>query len=206
MKKLTALLVGLGLVLSAGCASMPAFERSSETKMIVLQERVEEGQKSGLLSHDQSQMYLAVLKEIRTDYAGMNGRKISRAERETFQGRIDVLEEAINKGLTPPGKDGESNDSFWERVGRDLGIVPGAEYREPTSGERIVKIQQRIDDGRNAGAFSLAQGEDFQARLDYVRSSYLRMMEKDAPQIEEKAVISRLLDTLESDMGHVQQL
>ena len=44
----------------------PTYERSAENKMVVIQEKIGDGLKTGALSPDQSQMFLSTLKGIRT--------------------------------------------------------------------------------------------------------------------------------------------
>lgn len=207
MSKLTLLtvLMGLAIALFSGCASMQTrtvYDRSTETKMIVIQEKVEDGLKTGVLTPDQSRMYLDTLKDIRTDYAMIKDKSVSRDERNRLQVRLDVLGDVINKALASPVKAGESADSFWERVGRDLGVLPKAgEIKEPSLGDRVLYLQKKIDDGRSSGIYSLSQADEFQARLDTIRSNYLLATEGGrSATIEEKEVFSRLLDSLESDL------
>jgi hypothetical protein len=204
---LSALVVS-GLLLFSGCATMQASERSTETKMIVIQEKVEDGEQTGVLAPDQSRIYLATLKDIRTEYAGMSGKNSSRQKMDSLRDRLDVLEQVVNKALIPPKKADEPEDTFWERVGRDLGILERTEnVKAPTIGDRMIKVQKRIDDGRNSGAFDLSMADGFQAKMDYIRKEYLRMMEGGrTPPIEEKELISRLLNSLEDDLNHVQRL
>ncbi len=212
MKKLALLtvLVGLGLALFSGCAAMQTssvFERSSEAKMIIIQEKIEDGLKSGALAPDQSRMYLATLTGIQTDYAG-RGKSVSREAWNNLQGRLDVLGDVLNRALTPAQKNEGPKDSFWERFGRDMGVLSQTgKVSEPTRGERINALQRNIDDGRSSGAFSLSQGSDFQAKLDYIRYEYLRIMRVGgSTTIEERDVISRLLDSLETDLKLVPRL
>jgi hypothetical protein len=138
----------------------------------------------------------------------MRGKSVSSEERNGLEGRLDVLGDVINRALAPPEKAKAPKDSFWERVGREVGVLPRTgKIKEPTPGDRIITFQRRIDDGRNSGAFSLAQGSEFQTKLDYIRSEYLRMMEGGrSATIDEKAVISRLLDSLDTDLNQVPQL
>jgi len=197
--------MGLAIALFSGCASMQTrtvYDRSTETKMIVIQEKVEDGLKTGVLTPDQSRMYLDTLKDIRTDYAMIKDKSVSRDERNRLQVRLDVLGDVINKALASPVKAGESADSFWERVGRDLGVLPKAgEIKEPSLGDRVLYLQKKIDDGRSSGIYSLSQADEFQARLDTIRSNYLLATEGGrSATIEEKEVFSRLLDSLESDL------
>ncbi len=210
MKKssLLSVLMALVLCLSSGCATLPAYERNTEARMIVIQEKIEDGAASGALATDQARTYLASLKDFRTDYAEMIGKKVSREERDELRGRLDVLEKVVDKALTPAKNAGEPQDTFWERMARDLGILPKTgKARALTNGEMIIRLQERIDDGRNAGAFSLAKGEEFQGKLDYIRYSYLRMMEGGrTPSMEEREVIARLLYTLDKDLDLVPRL
>jgi len=213
MKKLVLLsvLAGLLLALFSGCATTrtsSAYERSTETRMIVIQERIEDGQKTSILSPDQSRMYLETLKDIQIDYAGSKGKSISREDRNSLQGRLDVLEKVVERALTPAQKNEKPKSSFWERLGQDIGVLSKTEKpKEPTIGDRIIRLQKKIDDGRSGGTFSLKRGDDFQAVLDYVRTEYLRMMKGGrSASTEEKEVISRLLDSLETDLEQVPRL
>jgi hypothetical protein len=213
MKNLALLtvLVVLGLALSSGCASMQTwsvYERSVENQMIVIQEKIGYGLKTGALTPDQSQTYLATLKDIQTDYAGLRDKSVSREERNSLQGRVDALEEVINRALPRTKKYGKPTDSFWERAGSWVEwLFLSEKIEEPTSGTRIIRLQRRIDDERSSGRLSLVEASGYQARLDSVRSSYLRMTEGGrALTYEERAVISRLIDSLETDLNHLPQL
>ncbi len=208
---LLSLLLCLGFVLLSGCASMQTtsvYDRKSETRMMVIQEKVEDGLQSGMLAPDQARMYLATLKDIQTEYTGSRGKNVSREEMNGLQGRLDVLEKVTNKALTPPRKKDQPKESFWERVGQDMGILSRTEkVKAPTRGERIAYLQKKIDDGRSGGAFSLAQGAQFQAKLDYIRSEYLRMLAGGgSAETGEREVISRLLDSLEGDLEQIPRL
>jgi hypothetical protein len=213
MKKFVLLMVvmGLGLALFSGCASMQTrlvYERSAETKMIVIQEKIADGEKTGSLTPDQSRMYQTTLKDIRAEYVGVKGKSVSTEEMNSLQGRLDVLGDVVYRALNPAKKNEAPKDSFWERFGRDMGVLDRTEKtKEPTMGERIITLQKNIDDGRSSGAFSLKQGDDFQSVLDYARREYLRMLDGVRPAtIEESAAVSRLLDSLESDINHLPRL
>jgi hypothetical protein len=184
MKKiiLLSVLAVLGLALFSGCASMqtlPDYERTTENKMIVIQEKIGDGLKTGALTPDQSQMFLTTLKSIRTDYAVLRDRKGSSEQWNSLQGRLDALGEEIDRALA--------------RTTR---------IEEPRSGDRIVTLQRRIDDGRISGRLPQAEGRGYQARLDSIRSDYLRMTEGGRYATnEERADISRRLDSLETDLN-----
>ena len=184
MKKailLTVLMV-FGLALFSGCASIqtwPDNQRSAENKMIVIQEKIGDGLKTGALTPDQSQMFLTKLKVIRTDYEALRDRNVSREEWDSLLGRLDALGDEINRALT--------------RTTR---------IEEPRNGDRIVALQRRIDDGRINKRLPLTEGRDYQSRLDSIRSDYLRMTEGGrSTTYEERAGISRRLDSLETDLN-----
>jgi len=178
---LTVLMV-FGLALFSGCASVqtwPDYERSAENKMVVIQEKIGDGLKTGALTPDQSQMFLTTLKGIRTDYTELRDRRVYRDEWDRLLGRLDVLGEDINRALA--------------RTTR---------IEEPRNGDRIVALQRRIDDGRINGRLPLTEGREFQSRLDSIRRDYLRMTEGGRyTTYEERADISRRLDSLETDLN-----
>jgi hypothetical protein len=179
---LLTLLMVFGLGLFSGCATTqtwPDYERNAENKMVVIQEKIGDGLKTGALSPDQSQMFLTTLKGIRTDYAALREKRVYRNEWESLLGRLDALGDEINRALA--------------RTTR---------IEEPRNGDRIVALQRRIDDGRINGRLPLAEGRDYQSRLDSIRSDYLRMTEGGrSTTYEERADISRRLDSLETDLN-----
>jgi hypothetical protein len=185
MKKavlLTVLMV-FGLALCSGCATMPQTwpdnQRSAENKMVVIQEKIGDGLKTGALTTDQSQMFLTTLKGIRTDYEALRDRSVQREEWNSLLGRLDTLGDEINRALA--------------RTTR---------IEEPRNGDRIVTLQRRIDDGRTSGRLPQTEGRDYQSRLDSIRSDYLRMTEGGrSTTYEQRSDISRRLDSLEADLN-----
>ena len=179
---LTVLMVFV-LALFSGCATMPQTwpdnQRSAENKMVVIQEKIGDGLKTGALTTDQSQMFLTTLKGIRTDYEALRDRSVRQEEWNSLLGRLDVLGDEINRAL-----------------GRY------ARTESPRNGDRIVTLQGRIDDGRINGRFTSTEGREFQSRLDSIRGDYYRMTEggRYAAQ-EERIDISRRLDSLETDIN-----
>jgi len=184
MKKaiLLTVLMGFGLALFSGCASVqtwPVNQRSAENKMIVIQEKIGDGLKTGALTTDQSQMFLTTLKGIRTDYEALRDRNVEREEWNSLLGRLDALGDEINRALARPTR-----------------------IEEPRNGDRIVALQRRIDDGRINRRLPLTEGRDYQSRLDSIRRDYLRMTEGGrSTTYEERADISRRLDSLETDLN-----
>ena len=178
---LTALMV-FGLALFSGCVTMqtwPDNERNAENKMVVIQEKIGDGLKTGALSPYQSQMFLTTLKGIRTDYKELRDRRVYRDEWDRLLGRLDALGDEINRAFDRP-----------------------ARIEEPRNGDRIVSLQRRIDDGRISGRLPLTEGREFQSRLDSIRREYLRMTDEGRYSThEERTDISRRLDSLETDLN-----
>jgi hypothetical protein len=184
MKKvifMTVLMV-FGLALFSGCATMqtwPDYERNAENKMVVIQEKIGDGLKTGALSPDQSQMFLTTLKGIRTDYKELRDRRVYRDEWDRLLGRLDALGDEINRALARP-----------------------LTIEEPRNGDRIILLQRRIDDGRISGRLPMTEGRDFQSRLDSIRREYMRMTDEGRYSThEERTDISHRLDLLETDMN-----
>jgi hypothetical protein len=183
---LLAVLTVFGLALFSGCATMPQRwpdqERIAENKMVVIQEKIGDGLKTNALTPDQSQMYLTTLKGIRTDYTALRDKEVSRDEWDRLNGRLDALDGEVSRAMTRPASP--------------------ARIESPRNGDRIVALQKRIDDGRTSGRLTPAEGRDYQARLDSIRSDYLRMTEGGRYATnEESADISRRLDSLETDLN-----
>jgi hypothetical protein len=187
MKKFILLMVLMvfGLVFFSGCATvhtLPDYQRSTESKMVVIQEKIGDGLKTGALTPDQSQMYLTTLKVVRKDYTELREKKVSQRQWNKLQGRLDVLGEEIDKALARTTK-----------------------IEEPGNGNRIVALQKKIDDGRNSGRLPLSEGREFQTRIDSIRSDYMRMTEEGRSAMpEERAEISRRLDSLEAELNKFQ--
>jgi len=179
-------LTAFGLALFSGCATMPQRwpdqERIAENKMVVIQEKIGDGLKTGALTPDQSQMYLTTLKGIRTDYTALRDKEVSRDEWDRLNGRLDALDGEVSRSMTRPASP--------------------ARIEEPRNGEKIVALQKRIDDGRTSGRLPSKEGGDYQSRLDSIRRDYMRMTEGGrSTTYEERADISRRLDSLETDLS-----
>jgi hypothetical protein len=199
MKKLAlSLLVLAGSVLSSGCASMqtwpglssvysslqtwPDAERSAENKMVVILDKIGDGENSGALPPELSRMYLTKLNGILTDYERLRNKKIPWEEWNSLHARLDLLEAEINRKVAGTVRIGESSN-----------------------GERITALQRRIDDGRKSGILSAEDEQVFQTRLDSLRGDYLLTIhELRVPTSEERTVTSCLLDTLETEMNTVR--
>jgi hypothetical protein len=179
---LLSLVVFVGSALLSGCATMPQTwpdnERSAENQMVLIQEKIGDGLKTGALSPDQTQMFLTRLKGIRTDYTELREKKVYRNEWEPLFTRLDALDDEIDRALSRP-----------------------SEIDLPRNGDRIIVLQRRIDDGKINRRSSMNEWRDMQERLDSIRRDYLRMTEDGRYTTpEESADISRRLDSLEMDI------
>jgi hypothetical protein len=156
----------------------PENERSAENKMVLIQEKIGEGLKTGALTPDQTQIFLTRLKGIRTDYTELRDRKVYRNEWEPIFARLDALDDEINRALSRPSG-----------------------FDELRNGDRIIALQRRIDDGRDSRRSSLPEWRDLQDRLDSIRRDYLRMTEDGRYTTrDESDDIARRLDSLERDI------
>ena len=173
--------------LLSGCATAPQtwpdYERNAENKMVVIQEKIGDGLKTGSLTPDQSQMYLTTLKGIRTDYTNLRDKRVYRDEWDRLNTRLDALGEDINRGYA-------------------RGYAQPARMEEPRNGDRIVALQRRIDDGRISRRLPPTEEREFQSRLDSIRREYMRMTEGGRnTTYEERSDISRRLDSLETELN-----
>lgn len=179
---LLGLLLGLALTVFSGCATTqtwPDHERSAEDKMVSIQEKIGDGLKTGALTPDQTQIFLTTLKGIRTDYTNLRDKEVARREWKKLHIRLDLLGEEISRAQ-----------------------ARNAKFEDPRSGDRILTLQRRIDDGRVSERLPQGEGEELQDRLDAIRSDYLRMTEGGrATNAEERADISGRLDSLAADLN-----
>ncbi len=178
----TALVVVL-IALLSGCAAMPQtwpdYERSAENRMVVIQEKIGDGLKTGALTPDQSQMFLTTLKGVRTEYTTLISKPVRRDEWDRLNVRLERLGNEIDRALVRPIR------------------IEG-----PRTGDRIVALQWTIDDGRVSGRLPAGEGREIQYRLDSVRRDYLHMTEGGRSMTyEEGADISRRLDALEAELN-----
>jgi hypothetical protein len=147
--------------------------------MVVIQEKIGDGLKTGALSPDQTQMFLTTLKGIRTDYEVLRDKRVYRDEWDRINGRLDALGNEINRAIARP-----------------------ARIEQPRNGDRIVALQRMIDDGRSSGRLPQKEEREYQTRLDSIRREYLRMTDGGRYTTNEERVdISRRLDLLETDLN-----
>jgi hypothetical protein len=182
MKKILSVsLFLLMVVILAQCATMPqrwpAYERRAEDKMMALQARIGDGLKTGVLTPNQAQIFLARLEEIRRDYNLLRERVSTREEWERLLMRLDTLENEVNRSLTYPPRIDETRIE-----------------------DRIIALQRRIDEARISGRLPRPEGREFQVRLDAIRSDFLRMVRDRVFTPRESEEILHRLDLLERDL------
>jgi len=180
-KTIAAMLMIFALALFSGCATMhtwPEHERSAESKMVAIEERIGEGLKTGTLSPDQVQMFLTTLKGIRIDYEELRNRVVYQESWNSIHDRLDMLRDDI-----------------------DRASAGTAGIQEPWPMDRILVLQRTIDDGRISGRLPFRKEREFQARLDAIRRDSLRMTEGGRSiGYGEREDISRRLDDLARDL------
>lgn len=186
MKKILYLcLIPIGLIILAQCASIqtwPDYERRAGDRLLLLQEKIGDGLKTDALTPNQAQILLKKLEDIRVDYLQLRDKRVYRDEWENLLARIDVFEGEINASL-----------------GRSVRIE-GMRFED-----RFSTCQRRIDDARISRRLSEGEAREFQARLDAIRSDYLRMTERGRfYRDEDRAEISRRLDLIEVDISRYQ--
>ncbi len=157
----------------------PDYERSAESKIVVIQEKLGDGLKTGSLSADQTQRFLTTLKGIRTDELMLRDRPVVERDWIDLHARLDALDAEIDRAKVRPST-----------------------MESSRSGDRILLLQSIIDDGRTTRRWSVTDERDFQYRLDAIRQDYLRMTENGRlTTAEERSEMDSLLDSLEKDVN-----
>jgi uncharacterized protein YlaN (UPF0358 family) len=158
----------------------PAYERRTEDRMFLLQQRIGNGLASGELTPNEAQNLLAKLENIRREYTVLRERRTTAEEWDPLLGRLDDLEREVNRVRAQPSRIDETRIE-----------------------DRMIVLQRRLDEGMMAGRLTRVQGREFQVRLDAIRREFLQQI-KDRPLTqEEKGDISSRLDSLERDINRV---
>jgi tetrahydromethanopterin S-methyltransferase subunit G len=124
-------------------------------------------------------MFLTTLKGIRNDDLTLRDRPVDQREWVDLHARLDALNAEVDRAKVRP-----------------------ATMESSRSGDRILVLQTRIEDGRTARRWSTTNERDFQYRLDGIRQDYLRMTENGRyASAEERNDIDRRLDSLERDVN-----
>lgn len=169
------------IALLSGCASLQIWqdhEIGTESNMVSIQEKIGSGLADGALTPDQSQGFLTELKIIRTDYNELKGTRSYREQWHVMDARIRSL----------------SNDI-------DVAIARKNTNTDPQIGDRILILQRKIDDGSIGRRLSQVEEREEQAKLDAIRSDYLRMTDGGGVVTQTQRVeISRRLDSLEMEL------
>lgn len=175
------LLILLATTLISSCASMhtwPDDERSAESMMLTIEQRLGDGLRTGELTPDQTQMYLTSLKDIRMDYSELRNKPVYREEWNSLQQRLDMLGDEINREL-----------------------MRGTGSRTPIYEDRAATLQRDIDTARTNRRLSPTEEREFQARLDAIGRDSARLRESGrSTRYQEREDISRRLDALARDL------
>jgi len=151
--------------------------------MVAIQEKIGSGLSSGALTPDQSQAFLTKLKIIRTDYNELKGTKAYREQWNIMDERIRALSNEIDVAIA--------------RKDSTNGV--------PQIGDRVLKLQKEIDDGRIGKRLPQEKEREVQAKLDSIRSDYLRMTDGGGVVTQRQRVeISGRLDSLEMELHRLQ--
>ncbi|MBE0582940.1 MAG: hypothetical protein IH612_04175 [Desulfofustis sp.] len=182
MKTIYALLLMLmATILISSCASMqtwPADERSAESKMVAIEQRLGEGLQTGILTPDQTQMYLTSLKGIRMDYSELRNKPVYQEQWINLHRRLDMLDDEINREL-----------------------MRGTGSRTPVYEDRVVTLQRDLDAARIGNRLSPTEEQEFQARLDSLRRDSARLRESgSSTRYQEREDLARRLDALARDL------
>ncbi len=175
------LLVFLATTLISSCASMhtwPDDERSAESKMVTIEQRLGDGLRTGALTPDQTQMHLTSLKGIRMDYSSLRNKPVYQDQWNNLHRRLDILDDEITREL-----------------------MRGTGTRAPTYEDRIVNLQRDLDAARMGHRLSPHEEREFQTRLDARRRDAARLSESGmSTRYQEREDLSRQLDALAADL------
>jgi uncharacterized protein YlaN (UPF0358 family) len=183
-KRLFLVVVPVMMAVLIQCASVPqmwpAYERRTEDRMFALQQSIGNGLASGELTPNEAQNLLAKLENIRREYTVLRERRTTVEEWAPLLGRMDDLEREVNRVRAQPSRIDETRIE-----------------------DRMIVLQRRIDEGIMAGRLTRVQGREFQLQLDAIRREFLQRI-KDRPFTpEERAEVSRRLDSLEREINRV---
>jgi polyhydroxyalkanoate synthesis regulator phasin len=152
-------------------------------RMDNLQQRIDEGVKSGTLTGQEAKRVLNQLNSIRKgfDNAVQNG--LSDREAKHFDQRLDTLSKEVFK---------ERHDREDTRSGRRID-------------HRISELQKQIDDGSRVGSLTPVETKSLQSRLDGIRSHYERAQKDGNLTDQEIRAIQTRLDALSKSVAKERQ-
>ena len=152
-------------------------EHQIEDKLFDLQNRINEGLRSGNLTHARAHKLQIRLGDIRIDYLSREPSEMSAAEKQDIYDRLDALEETVSVALGRP--------------------YPVPTYgRYPNLDARIEDLQIQID----RAPLSPALRHRYQARLDAIRTDLTVMANRGALTADERERIYSRLNYLERDI------
>src|SRR4030043_1408770 len=117
----------------------PAYERRTEDRMFLLQQRIGNGLASDELTPNEAQNLLAKLENIRRDYMVLRERRTTAEEWDPLLGRLDDLEREVNRVRAQPSRIDETRIE-----------------------DRMIAPPRRIEEGITAGRLRGIPGREFQ--------------------------------------------
>jgi len=173
MKKVLA--VGTALLFLAVAAAVWAGPPDQiRARMKSMQQRIDEGNRSGALTGQEAKRVQVRLNNIRESFenAVLNG--LTEREAKLFNQRLDVLGKDVSK---------EKRDPETTRSGGQID-------------HRIAELQKRIDEGSRRGTLTPVETKNLQHRLDAIRGQYERAQRDGILKDEEIHSIQGRLDNL----------
>jgi len=178
MKKM--LVIGIASLFLAGAVAAWAGPPDQiRGRMDSLQQRIDEGVKSGTLTGQEAKRVQNKLNSIRKgfDSAVQNG--LSEREAKHFNQRLDTLSKEVHK---------EKHD---REDTRSAGRID----------HRMSELQKQIDDGSRRGSLTPVETKSLQSRLDGIRSHYERAQKDGKLTDQEIRAIQAKLDTLSKSVA-----
>lgn len=143
-------------------------------RMNSLQQRIDEGVKSGALTGQEAKRVQNQLNSIRSGFDSAVRNGLSDSEAKHFNQRLDTL----------------TKDVYKEKHDREDTRSAGQIDR------RISELQKRIDSGSRSGSLTPVETKNLQSRLDEIRSHYGRAQKDGRLSDQEIRAIQTKLDTL----------
>jgi len=174
-----ALVIGIMCLFLAGSLVWAGPPDQIRSRMDSLQQRIDEGVKSGTLTGQEAKRVQNKLNSIRKgfDTAVQNG--LSDREAKHFNQRLDVLSKDVYK---------EKHD---REDTRSAGLIE----------KRISELQKRIDEGSRKGSLTPVETKNLQTRLDGIRSHHERAQKDGKLTEQEIRAIQAKLDTLSKSIA-----
>jgi chromosome segregation ATPase len=182
MKKI--LTLGIVFLFLAGAAAVWAGPPDQiRSRMDSLQQRIDEGVKSGKLTGQEAKGAQNQLNSIRRGFDSAVKNGLSDREAKHFNQRLDTLSKEVYK---------EKHD---REDTRSAGRID----------HRISELQKRIDEGSGSGSLTPVETKNLQSRLDGIRAHCERAQKDGKLTDQEIRAIQSRLDTLSKSINKEKQ-